>query len=265
MALGWLVYLFDRRYRRRFQQNISFFSADRRLRRRAVGEAGKSLTELAAIWARDEAGVLSLVRDVRGWEAVEQLRDHGVVFLTPHLGGFEVASIFIAARRELTVLYREPKFAWLRPMMEAGRARRGVSLAPADLSGVKLLLKSLKQRRSAGILPDQVPSSGDGIWLPFFGRAAYTMTLPARLALQTQSAVVVVAAERLRRGRGYRLHFEPLDLPMDIEQATARINQAIETWVGRFPEQYLWSYNRYKTPAGARPGGQAPKTASKGP
>lgn len=247
----------------RFRQNISLIGADSSLRRRAIGEAGKSITEIAAVWGRDEARVLGLVCDVCGWEAVEHLHGRGVVFLTPHLGGFEIASVYIAARREMTVLYRKPKLAWITPLMEAGRERYGVSLAPADLSGVKLLLKALKVRRSVGILPDQVPSSGDGIWVPFFGRRAYTMTLPARLAAQTEAAVVMVAAERLKRGRGYRLHFEPLHLPADVEQATAQINQAVETWVRRFPEQYLWSYNRYKMPARAKPPHQV--TAAKGP
>lgn len=251
IGLGWLVYLFDRRYRLRLRENIALIGADNDLRRRAVAEAGKSITELAAIWGRREAGVLRLVRDVQGWEVVDALRDRAVVFLTPHLGCFEIASLFIAARREMTVLYRRPKLEWLAPLMEAGRARRGVRLAPARLSGVKMLVKSLKMHQSVGILPDQVPSGGDGLWLPFFGRAAYTMTLPARLALQTNAAMVMVAAERLAWGRGYRLHFEPLDLPAEIEQATARINEAVETWAQRFPAQYLWSYNRYKTPARA--------------
>lgn len=256
--LGWSIYLADRRYRLRLRENIALIGADSRLIRRAVSEAGKSVTELAAIWGRDEASVLALVREVRGWDSVEALQARGIVFLTPHLGCFEIASIYIAARREMTVLYRKPKLAALIPLMETGRARRGVELAPADLSGVKMLLKALKMRRSVGILPDQVPSSGDGVWLPFFGRPAYTMTLPARLAIQTHSAVVMVAAERLALGRGYRLHFEPLELPTDIERATACINAAVETLAKRFPAQYLWSYNRFKTPQHAQRPDPAP-------
>lgn len=264
VALGWLVYGVDRRYRARFCENIALIGADRRLRRRAIGEAGKSITELAAIWGRSEAAVLRLVREVRGWDAIERCGDRGIVFLTPHLGCFEIASIFIAARRDLTVLYRKPKLAWLAPVMQAGRARRGVSLAPADLSGVKMLLKSLKTQRSVGILPDQVPSSGDGAWSSFFNRPAYTMTLPARLAAQTGAAVVMVAAERLKRGRGYRLHFEAIELPPDLEAAVAFINQTVENWAKRFPEQYLWSYNRYKAPPRATSGAQASRRGSRG-
>ena len=264
VALGWLAYGVDRRYRARFGENIGLIGADSRVRRRAIGEAGKSIAELAAVWGRNEAAVLRLVREARGWDTVERYKDRGIVFLTPHLGCFEIASIFIAMRRDLTVLYREPKLAWLAPIMQRGRARRGVQLAPANLSGVKLLIKALKLRRSVGILPDQVPSSGDGVWAPFFNRPAYTMTLPARLAAQTDAAVVMVAAERLKRGQGFRLHFEPIELPADLAGAVIQINQAVETWARRFPEQYLWSYNRYKAPARAAYESQAARPGRKG-
>jgi Kdo2-lipid IVA lauroyltransferase/acyltransferase len=97
-----------------------------------------------------------------------------------------------------------------------------------------------------------VPGAGEGTWADFFGRPAYTMTLVTRLQQATGAAVVMGYAERLKDGRGYRLHAEELSA---AELDEAGLNRAIERLVRRCPEQYLWSYNRYKVPAGAAPPG----------
>jgi KDO2-lipid IV(A) lauroyltransferase len=123
--------------------------------------------------------------------------------------------------------------------MMAGRQRWRATLAPANMRGVRLLYRALKRGESVGLLPDQAPGSGDGVWAEFFGRPAYTMMLAQRL----QNATGAAAA-----GRGFRLHLMPL--PPEQLEATA-LNAAVEQLVRRCPAQYLWSYNRYKVPAGA--------------
>ena len=101
-----------------------------------------------------------------------------------------------------------------------------------------------------GLLPDQVPPEGMGQWAPFFGKSAYTMTLAARLALQTGAGVVLIWGERLSFGRGYRLHTRSLghDLSSDLDTAVVQINQAMEETIRQAPHQYLWGYARYKQP-----------------
>jgi KDO2-lipid IV(A) lauroyltransferase len=122
--------------------------------------------------------------------------------------------------------------------------------APTTLAGVKQILKALKQGQSVGLLPDQVPPAGMGAWLPFFGRDAYTMTLSARLALQTDATVLVAWGERLSWGRGYVVRVSPLDAPLQggVELAALQINRAMEKLVLQSPSQYLWGYARYKQP-----------------
>lgn len=249
IGLGWLVYGLDRRYRKRLRANFAIACGQNpRLLRRSIGETGKSISELPAIWGRDYADVLALVGEVHGWESIEALGGRGIVFMTPHLGCFEIASAYIASKRPLTILYRPPKLDSLAPLMQQARSRGAVTLATTDYKGVKLLLKALKSGESVGILPDQVPSFGDGVDAPFFGRDAYTMSLPTRLMQATGAQAVLVAANRLPRGRGYALHFEPLALNLSGPEAATSLNRAIEGLVRRFPEQYLWSYNRYKRP-----------------
>jgi KDO2-lipid IV(A) lauroyltransferase len=120
------------------------------------------------------------------------------------------------------------------------------------MSGVRALLAALKRHEGIGILPDQVASSGDGVWADFLGRPAYTPTLVASLQRKTGAAAFFVAAERLSWGRGYHLHVYPMDdtLPADKLAAALLINQGVEAVVRHFPAQYLWNYNRHKCPGG---------------
>lgn len=259
--LGWAVYLVSPRYAARMRDNLaaSGLCADpaacKVLLHRAIVEAGKGVAELPVVWGRSLEQAVSLVRQCRGWQHAEATlaAGRGIIFLTPHLGCFEIAALYIAARIPITVLYRPPKLGWIEPWMEQGRGKGQVTLAPTDMTGVKALLKALKRGETVGILPDQVPGVGDGVWAEFFGRPAYTMTLAARLAKSTGAQVIMVFAERMPAGTGYALTFQPLsgEFPADREGAARHLNQAIEELVRRCPAQYLWSYNRYKIPSGA--------------
>ena len=261
--LGWLVYLASPRYAARLRENFSASGicveagACRTILHKAVSEAGKSVAELAVVWGRPLEKVVPLVRHCYGWEHVEAAlaAKRGIIFLTPHLGCFEITALYYAARHPITVLYRPPKLAWVEPWMAQGRGKSRVTLAPTDMSGVKALLKTLKRGEAAGILPDQVPGEGEGVWADFFGKPAYTMTLAARLAQSTGAAIILAYAERLPRGEGYTLHLQPFPaaFPEDRLEAAQMLNHAIEDLVRKCPEQYLWSYNRYKVPAGATP------------
>jgi KDO2-lipid IV(A) lauroyltransferase len=171
------------------------------------------------------------------------------------MGCFEVAAQAYAQRYPITVLYRPNRNAELQQMIESRRQRENLSLAPTDLSGVRRLLKALKRGESIGILPDQVPSNGEGVWAHAWGRPAYTMNLPAKLRQQTGAAIVLAVARRLRWGRGWQLHFIDIDsrLPDDAQAATQAINREIEQLILQYPEQYYWPYNRFKVPDGALP------------
>ncbi|MFL6709714.1 MAG: lysophospholipid acyltransferase family protein, partial [Massilia sp.] len=188
------------------------------------------------------------------YELVEQALagGRGIVFLTPHLGCFEITAQQVALRTRLTVMYRPPKQAALKPLVEGARARGMLHLAPATLAGVRILARALKNGEPVGVLPDQVPQQGEGVWAPFFGRPAYTMTLPAKLAQMSGAPVLLVYAERLPKGRGFRLRFSRFEGSLEgtPAQQAAAINGAMEQLIALCPAQYYWSYNRYKQPDG---------------
>jgi KDO2-lipid IV(A) lauroyltransferase len=264
-ALGWLTYRASASYAARLKENLHASGVCvgdaqcEAVLRAAVAETGKSLAELVTVWFGSDETVARLVVECEHWNIVEnaRARGKGVILLTPHLGCFEISALYGAQRMPLTVLYRPPKIAWIEPLMVAGRSRWQAVVAPANLRGVRMLYKALARGEAIGLLPDQAPGVGEGAWADFFGRPAYTMTLVGRLQQASGAALIMAFAERLPAGRGYRLHLEELPT-RDFNEAA--LNRAVEAQVRRCPEQYLWSYNRYKTPAGAEP----PPAKSKG-
>jgi KDO2-lipid IV(A) lauroyltransferase len=258
---GWLTYRLAPRYAARLTDNIAASGlADdprvfERICRAAVRETGKGLLELPAIWFRPADEAAQLVIETHGWESVEAARavGRGILFLTPHLGCFEVSALYAAMRFPITVLYRPPKLRWLEPLMRIGRTRGYGRLAPTSMGGVRQLLRALRNGEAVGLLPDHVPGFGEGVWAEFFGRPAYTMTLVGKLQKATGCIVILAFGRRLPDGRGYALDLDILEDDLTGVAGARRLNAAIEELVRRCPEQYLWSYNRYKVPAGVEP------------
>ena len=251
-AAGWLAWLLSPTYRRRFLDNAHQAGLDWVRVAPAIGHAGAMSLELPRLWFGSPAPVV-WADDQAAVQAYTA--GQGVLFLTPHLGCFEItaqalAERFSAQHGPLTVLYRPARRADLGEVMASARNRPGLEAVPTNLAGVRQMIKALRAGRAVGLLPDQVPPEGMGQWAPFFGKPAYTMTLAARLALQTGARVVVIWGERLPWGQGYRLHTSSLghELSPDLDVAVVQINQAMERLISRQPGQYLWGYARYKQP-----------------
>jgi KDO2-lipid IV(A) lauroyltransferase len=254
-GLGWLSYALSPSYRQRFKANALAAGLTPHQSRPAVGHAGRMVGELPWLWLRREP----LSGHVR-WEGTELVeaalaQGRGLMLLTPHLGCFEVTAQAYAeafgARAPITVLFRPARKAWMRTMMEGTRERPGLATAPASLAGVRQMLRALRQGQTVGLLPDQVPPEGQGVWAPFYGRPAYTMTLAAKLAMQSGTSLLLIWGERLPWGRGYVVRVQPgpaLPPQASPEAAATLINQAMEALIGQAPGQYLWGYNRYKRP-----------------
>jgi KDO2-lipid IV(A) lauroyltransferase len=253
VAAGWVVYLSSQGYRRRMREHLALAGYGPLLHS-AIAEAGKGVLELPFIWCAPPSRVLGAAT-LHDWDVAQAALDsgRGAIFLTPHLGCFEIIAQAIASRVPLTAMYRPPKKAALEPLLGQARARDGLSLAPATLAGVRTLLKRLRGGAAIGLLPDQVPGTGEGVWAPFFGRPAYTMTLPAKLHQMSGAPLVLCYAERLPRGRGFAIRFVRFEQALEgtpAQQAQA-INAAMELLVARCPAQYFWSYNRFKGAPGA--------------
>ncbi|WP_186293314.1 lysophospholipid acyltransferase family protein [Chitinimonas sp. BJB300] len=256
---GWLTWLLDRGYRARFRDNLrqAYPGNYNHLLKSSIAQNGMGALELLAAWTRPAHAVSRLVRTCEGWHhaAAALAQKRPIIFVTPHLGSFDIAGRYVSnlLPYPLTAMYRPPKLKWLEPLMQAGRARDNGRTAPATGAGVRILMKALKAGEATVILPDQVPSGGEGVWAPFFGKPAYTMSLLPRLAHATDATVLFFFAERLSWGCGFKVHIQPMQGAFTGDRLTdaCLLNQNIESLIHMAPTQYLWSYNRYKHPAGA--------------
>ncbi len=267
-VLGFLMYHFSARETRHIRENLEtsqIFEEYQNIEQKVkliCHHTCQSGSELPIAWLRSSEHIVSLFSETQGWSLVEAAlaEKKGLLFITPHIGSYDLAGRFISHQLPfpLTAMYRPPRIKWLDPIMSAGRQRDKGRVAPANAQGVRLVLKALKNSEATIVLPDQVPGEGgEGVWAPFFGKKAYTMTLAARLASMANVATFFFVGERLPKSQGFRLHVYPMEgtLNGDKEHDATIINQNVEKLVRLFPEQYLFSYNRYKTP----PGVEAPE------
>lgn len=207
-------------------------------------EIGKGALESLALWGMPLSKIEPLIQQISGWEHLDAAykEQQSVIFLTPHLGCFEITSLCIGLKYPVTVLYRPPKKAHMEDMMISGRAKGKVNVAAANVQGVRLLMQALKRKEFIGILPDQIPAAGEGEWAPFFGKPAYTMTLACKLAEKTQSRIIMTYGERLPNGKGFHVHFAPVA----SIATTSLMNEAVAKQISECPTQYLWRYPRFK-------------------
>ena len=262
LALGWMIWAASGRYRRMMDRNwqqalasgrLGLGPADAmRLRRDAIGHAGLIAAELPKIWC--DPKIFDRVKAV-GLEKVYEVLDRGrgVILLTPHLGAFELSPRWYARERPITVLYRPARQRLFRQAMETLRPIHHLATAPANAAGVRQLLRALRRGEAVGMLPDQVPAQGEGLWAPFFGQPALTMVLPIRLAQMSGAAIFWALTVRTPSGWHLSLEAWHPDPPLQdcpIETAIAQMNAALERQIARAPEQYLWAYNRYKAARG---------------
>ena len=253
-ALGWAVWAFSSGYRQRFRANVAQAGLSFDAARPAIAEAGRFVVELPKLWLRpfNESCLSNVQMLGKNHAELAFAQARGVIFFGPHCGSFELGPQALAEiYGPITAIYRPARQTSLAAIELTSRQRPQLKVLPASLSAIKAMNKALKANQAVALLTDQVPPEGLGIWAPFFGKPAYTMTLAARLALQTGAVLLPVSCERLPKGRGYIVKIWPavgLTDSSDLQSTVIHINQAIEAIVLSQPGQYLWGYGRYKAP-----------------
>ena len=260
--VGWLVILFPNRQRRNALINIALcfphLSTRQkiRLRNRCLREFGKTYLEIARIWLRPAEDGLGLIRDVRGAPLLERADGRGLIVLSPHIGAWELAGMYLVAQGQTTIFYKPQKY--LDDLIVSARQRGGATLAPITGRGIRALVQGLSNGEYAGILPDQEPRADKGAaFAPLFGIPAWTMVLVNRLARKSGARVIFMFAERLPRSAGFRIHCLPAPDGIDSDDdsiAAAALNRGIEQCIAVCPEQYLWPYRRFRRRPDDAPG-----------
>jgi len=224
-----------------------------KLSKHSLIELGKVTAELGAAWCWPYERLQPLLKDVKGQALLEEAiaKKKGIIFLAPHMGNWELIGPIVSAQHTATFLYRPPNVPSVESFMVNARGRFGASLAPTNLRGVRTLIHALKNQEATVILPDQDPGESGGVYAPFFGRPARTMTLVSKLIQKTDSTVLFIVLRRLPKAQGFCLHYLPADPDIASSnelKATTALNRGVKNCIQLAPEQYLWSYKRYRKP-----------------
>ena len=226
------------------------------LLRAVLRETGRGAFETLRFWTRPERDNLRLIGNVYGQELFDAAlaSGRGLIIAAPHYGNWELLNQWLAARTPITVLYRRPEHPSGEAFLRRVRGRANVRQIPAEGAAMRGLFKALSASGVIGILPDQQPKAGDGVFVPFFGMTALSMTLLPRLAQRTGAAVLFAVAERrYSANRSGAIHFDVHLFPApeslrdtDLQVAVAAMNATVQMIAERDPAQYQWTYKRYR-------------------
>ena len=224
------------------------------LLRRHFRALGISLFEFGRAWWGSVAPQRHGLR-IEGVEHIEAARaaGRGVIVVSGHFTTLEMSARLACDAVPLAGMYRpypQPAMEWA---VLRGRSRYAAAMfAKQDVRGA---VKHLKRGGLLWYAPDQDPSRGEAVYVPFFGRPAKSLASTHQLARLSGAAVVMFEHARRDDG-GYTLRFWPAFEAFPSEDAvadTARVIGAIETMARAAPEQYLWIHRRFKRqPDGAR-------------
>jgi KDO2-lipid IV(A) lauroyltransferase len=254
-TLGFLTFQFSKNDRRYILENTALATHKYAIKIDPIAcakSSGMMLTDSLWIWRNPQKALAKT--EIQDWHVVESAfaEGRGLLMLTPHLGAFEMIPRVLAEHFTATIIYKPAKQAWLNELIEKGRSHPQMNFVPANLQGVRQVARALQKGEAVGILPDQVPGQGDGVWASFFGKLAYTAVLPAKIANKNAVPTIIFSAIRKPNGEGWLMHAKRIPTPLSSipTESAEQINQALEEVIMTYPEQYLWSYNRYKAPLG---------------
>ncbi len=262
---AWLMRVLGVREARVARRNLELVypqlddAARRNLLRDVLRTTFRGAFETLRFWTRSERDNLRLIGNVHGQELFDAAlaSGRGLIIAAPHYGNWELLNQWLAARAQITVLYRRPKSAAGEAFLRRVRGRANVRQLPAEGTAMRGLFKTLAAGGMIGILPDQQPKAGDGLFAPFFGKDALSMTLLPRLAQRTGATVLFAIAERRYDGGRTRFDVHLILAPAmlhdaDPHIAVAAMNAAVQAVAERDPSQYQWTYKRYgRRPAGS--------------
>src|SRR5690348_15855295 len=268
ILLSWAVYSFHARLRRVGLRNLelAFPEMPRRQRKKILRglftTLGRQLADFCRFphYTRENVSTLAAYEGYENYDAAHR-RGKGVLFLTAHLGGWEVGSFVHSVHGQtLRIVVRALDNPRLNGLVQRYRTLHGKSTFEKQ-DFARGLLSAMKMGETVGLLMDQNMTPPQGVFVPFFGIEACTAAVPARVALRTAASVIPAFTIWDSVIRKYRVHYDPAlalvrtyDDDADVIANTALFTKVIEDYVRRYPDQWLWVHRRWKT----RPPGQPP-------
>ena len=250
--LGLLMYLLDAKFRDRTSKHINqslIVSGKIATKNLIISNAmhiGMALMESFSIWFASNSRIKRFVKRTKNWSLIKKLKskNKGIIFLTPHIGSFEITAQYYGLFSPIKVMFKPTERKWINNLTLNGRKKNLVTPVNIELSGMKQIIKALKNGEAVGILPDQVPPEGHGEWSSFFNQKVYSMTLVQKLHTLTKAPIIFAIGRRLKIGSGFEIELFEFKGSVTVK----KIDEFIENIVKTSPEQYLWNYRRYKLP-----------------
>ncbi|VAW65462.1 Lipid A biosynthesis lauroyl acyltransferase [hydrothermal vent metagenome] len=260
--IGKLTWMTNSRIRKIAEKNIKHCLPELNAEQQAelvqniLYETGKVILEAGKMWHSPAQKTLALVKECENVHLIVQAQQQGrgVILATPHYGSWEMVGLYCAKHYPMTSMFAPLGRPEIDQLMHQARQRTGAKLIATDINGIRAMSKALKRAELVGILPDQSPNE-NGLFVPFFGKPCYTMSLLPKLAKKTNAVVLYTYAKRLPDGSGFKMVFrEGADLAkMELEAACIEMNLNVEKLIRETPHQYQWTYKRFKRqPEGIR-------------
>jgi KDO2-lipid IV(A) lauroyltransferase len=256
-SVAWLWRRIDARESRVTRRNLELVYPElppaerQRLHRIVLRTTARQALETLYLWTHPPASNLQRHLVERHGQALYDAAlasGQGVIMVAPHYGNWELLNQWLASRGPFAFVYAPPENPTGDAFLQRVRSGDNVRQVRAEGPAVRPLFNVLKDGGAVAILPDQQPKNGDGVFVPFFGLQALTMTLVNRLAERTGARVLFAWCERIGPDLEFALHVEPAPAAMadpDLQVAAATLNAGIERIARRDPSQYQWTYKRY--------------------
>ena len=251
--IGRLLYLTNSQSKHVVRRNIEICfpnlskAKQQDLIKKSLIEAGKGLSESGFVWFNSFEHNAKHIVKTKGAQHLKG--DENTILLIPHFGCWEIVIRMVSLHRPTTCMYKELDNEKQNALLLSLREQQDLHMAAANKKGVLKLQRALKDKQLIAILPDQYPGEEGSVVSPFFEHDARTMTLLVKLARKNNAKVLMTWAARLDNGEGYELNIKPVDILSStgmVEDDVTLMNRVIEHLVETKPEQYLWSYKRFK-------------------
>lgn len=214
-------------------------------------ENSKLALEFPTIWLAKEKKILSLIIEVNHKELINEFveKQQPIILAVPHIGNWELFWCWVQINFTSFGMYSPIKYPKMNRFMFLSRQRFGGEAFSTDPKGIMSLIRRVKKGGVMMILTDQAPRLGSGIYSPFYGQDAYTMSLLHKIVQKTNANLLFGCCLRKNNERGFSINIFKPDFDSQTsstEEFNAGMNKQIESIIALAPEQYQWSYKRFK-------------------
>ena len=212
---------------------------------------GMMIAESFWLWQQSLEKINQRIISVKEQELIESAISEGkpVLLTGPHMGNWELISIWCGLYFNTAAMYRSAKVNALDSLLRLGRSQTGTQLITGEKQNVRKILRHLNDKGVFIVLSDQEPEKGSGVYADFMGKPAYTMTFVQKLMQKTQAIPLLFRIERVSKGFAIYIS-EALSLDVDAtpEKFAGQLNQLLEQQIMTNPSQFEWGYKRFKSP-----------------